>query len=73
MAAGTWTAIAGDRAVTIEQKQVFVLRIAAQPGAAGVHALRRLLKYAGRYLGLSAIDVRQEPDAQKTITNHTTP
>ena len=28
-----------------------------------IKAIRRLLKYAGRYLGLRALDVREEPDA----------
>jgi hypothetical protein len=60
-------------AVSAEQKQIFVLRIAGKPGVDSIRAIRRLLKYAGRQLGLRALDVREERDAQETITDHTAP
>jgi hypothetical protein len=59
--------------MTSEPRQVFVLRIAAPPGAAGLHALRALLKVLLRRHGFCALDVREERDAQETITDHTAP
>jgi hypothetical protein len=49
--------------MTAEPRQVFVLRIAAPPGAAGLHALRALLKRLLRQHGFRALDVREEHDA----------
>jgi hypothetical protein len=44
-------------------RRVFVLRIAAPPGAAGLHALRAVLKRLLRQHGCRALDVRQYHDA----------
>jgi hypothetical protein len=46
--------------MTAEHQQVFVLRIACPPGAAGLHALRALLKRLVRQHGFRALDVREE-------------
>jgi hypothetical protein len=46
--------------MTAEHQQVFVLRIACPPGAAGLHALRALLKVLLRRHGFRALDVREE-------------
>jgi hypothetical protein len=46
--------------MTSEPRQVFVLRIVAPPGAAGLHALRALLKVLLRRHGFRALDVREE-------------
>jgi hypothetical protein len=45
--------------MTAEHQQVFVLRIARPPGAAGLHALRALLKRLLRQHGFRALDVRE--------------
>jgi hypothetical protein len=37
----------------------FVVTLETRPGIDGVRALRRLMKFAGRYLGLKAIDVQE--------------
>jgi hypothetical protein len=44
----------------------FVVTFTPAPGVDGVKAVRRLLKHAGRYLGLRALDAREEitPDTQ---------
>lgn len=60
MAAGTWTAITGDRAMTTEQKQIFVLRTSGPPGATGIQALRALLKTLLKRHKFRALDVREE-------------
>jgi hypothetical protein len=49
--------------MTVEPRQIFALRIAAPPGAAGLHALRALLKRLLRQHGFRALDVREESDA----------
>jgi hypothetical protein len=51
-------------------KQVFVLRIAGPPGAAGLYALRALLKRLLRQHGFRALDVREELDAQVRADAH---
>jgi hypothetical protein len=43
--------------MTAEPRQVFVLRIAAPPGAAGIHALRACLKFLLRRWGLRVISI----------------
>jgi hypothetical protein len=53
--------------MNVERQQVFVLRIAAPPGAAGLHALRVLLKRLPRQHGCRALDVREEHDTQVDI------
>jgi hypothetical protein len=40
-------------------RPIYLLRLQPIHGD-GVHALRRLLKYSGRYLGLKAISVTEE-------------
>jgi uncharacterized protein (DUF58 family) len=50
--------------MNVEHRQVFVLRIAAPRGAAGLHALRALLKRLLRQHGFRALDVREEHDIQ---------
>ena len=57
----------------IGSRTIFTIRIAAPPGAAGLHALRALLKVLLRRHGFCALDVREERDAQETITDHTAP
>jgi hypothetical protein len=46
--------------MTSQPRQIFVLRIAAPPGAAGLHALRALLKRLLRDHKFRALDVREE-------------
>jgi hypothetical protein len=50
--------------MTAEHQQIFVLRIACRPGAAGLHALRALLKRLLRQHGFRALDVREERNMQ---------
>jgi hypothetical protein len=57
-----------DRAVQTEVQStpaaatgpVFVIRLRAGPGRDVIHALRRLLKYAGRHAGLRCLSVSEE-------------
>jgi len=49
--------------MTSEPRQVFVLRIAAPPGAAGLHALRALLKRLLRDHGFICLHAHDERDA----------
>ena len=49
------------------ERPVFILRITAPPGAAGLHALRALLKVLLRRHGFRTLDVREESDAHRTI------
>ena len=53
--------------MTSEPRQVFVLRIVALRGAAGLHALRALLKRLLRQHGFRTLDVREEHDTQVDI------
>lgn len=39
---------------------IFTVRLRAPAGQAGVHALRRALKFAGRYCELHCIDVVEQ-------------
>jgi hypothetical protein len=55
--------------MTAEHQQIFVLRIACPPGAAGLHALRALLKVLLRRHGFRALDVREERDAAAADVN----
>jgi hypothetical protein len=49
--------------MTAEPRQVFVLRIVAPPGAAGLHALRALLKRLLRDHGFICLHAHEERDA----------
>jgi hypothetical protein len=51
--------------MTAEHQQIFVLRlrIACQPGAAGLHALRALLKRLLRQHGFICLHAHEERDA----------
>jgi hypothetical protein len=46
--------------MTSEPRQVFALRIAAPPGAPGLHALRAVLKELLRRHKCRALDIREE-------------
>jgi hypothetical protein len=48
--------------MTSEPRTVFAIRIAGPPGAAGIHALRALLKRLLRQHGFRALDVQEEHD-----------
>jgi hypothetical protein len=54
-----------------EQRSTFVLKIEGKPGAAGIHALRGLLKILLRRYGFRAIDVREDvaPDVSNQIAD----
>jgi hypothetical protein len=41
----------------------FIITFEPKPGTDAIEALRRLLKHAGRYLGLRAVDAREETDS----------
>jgi hypothetical protein len=41
-------------------ERIFTITFAPRGGVDGVKAVRRLLKYAGRHLGLRAINLREE-------------
>ena len=43
-----------------EPRPIYVVRLRPERGVDAIRELRRLLKYAGRRLGLRAIDVREE-------------
>jgi hypothetical protein len=43
-----------------EQRSTFVLKIEGKPGAAGIHALRFLLKRLLRQYGFVCLDVRED-------------
>jgi hypothetical protein len=43
-----------------KRKPIFILRIKGEPGPAGIHALRALLKILLRRYGFRAIDVREK-------------
>jgi hypothetical protein len=45
-------------------RAVFTLRIAGKPGAAGIHALRFLLKRLLRQHGFVALDVHEETEPE---------
>jgi hypothetical protein len=49
----------------------FTITFVPRRNVDGVRAVRRLLKYAGRYLGLRAIDLREERDAAAGDANIT--
>jgi hypothetical protein len=46
--------------MTAEPRQVFVLRIACPPGAAGMRALKAALKFLLRRCGLRVISIDEE-------------
>jgi hypothetical protein len=49
-------------------ERTFTITFAPRRGVDGVRAVRRLLKYAGRYLGLRAIDAQEHNDAAGDAT-----
>jgi hypothetical protein len=53
----------------IGSRTIFTIRIAAPPGAAGLHALRALLKVLLRRHGFRALDVREESGTQASSVN----
>jgi hypothetical protein len=69
--------------MTAESRQVFLLRIAAAPGAAGLRDLRNFLKQILRRHHLICIDAREVPysnqqtgpgaSAQRSSMTHTVP
>jgi hypothetical protein len=48
------------------ERRAFVVQLRAEPGIDGIKALRALLKFAGRRLGLRAIDVRELQDERNS-------
>jgi hypothetical protein len=56
--------------MTVER--IFTITLVPRGNVDGVKAVRRLLKYAGRYLGLRATDVREErtEERQTRKTEH---
>jgi len=46
-------------------RPTFVLEFRAEPGIDAIKSLRALLKFAGRRLGLRAIDVRELEEEQQ--------
>jgi hypothetical protein len=48
-----------DRQQPPERRPIFILRIEGKPGAAGIHALRALLKSLLRRHGFRCLDVRE--------------
>jgi hypothetical protein len=52
-------------------ERTFTITFVPRGDIDGVKAVRRLLKYAGRYLGLRAIDAREERDAAAGDVNIT--
>jgi hypothetical protein len=44
----------------VTAERTFTITFVPRRNVDGVRAVRRLLKYAGRYLGLRAIDTREE-------------
>jgi hypothetical protein len=47
-----------------KERPTFVLEFRAEPGIDAIKSLRALLKFAGRRLGLRAIDVRELEEEQ---------
>jgi len=47
-------------------RRQFVVTFEPTPGSDGICGLHALLKYAGRYLGLRAIDAREQAPTQNT-------
>jgi hypothetical protein len=52
-------------------ERTFTITFVPRRNIDGARAVRRLLKYAGRYLGLRALDVREEHDAAAGDVNTT--
>jgi hypothetical protein len=50
-------------------ERTFTITFVPRGGIDGVKAVRRLLKYAGRYLGLRATDVREERTEERQTRN----
>jgi hypothetical protein len=60
-----------DRQRPPNHRPIFTLRLEGRPGAAGIHALRALLKILLRRYGFRAIDVREDvaPDISNQIAD----
>jgi hypothetical protein len=52
-----------------EPRPIFILRIEGKPGAAGIHALRFLLKRLLRQYGFVCVDIREEPAPAPDVSN----
>jgi hypothetical protein len=50
-------------------ERTFTITLVPRGNVDGVKAVRRLLKYAGRYLGLRALDVREERAEERQTRN----
>jgi hypothetical protein len=62
-----------DRQQPPDRRPIFTLRIEGKPGAAGIHALRFLLKRLLRQYGFRCLDIREEsapaPDTSNQIAD----
>jgi hypothetical protein len=54
-----------------DRRPIFTLRIEGKPGAAGIHALRALLKILLRRYGFRAVDLREDvaPDVSNQVAD----
>lgn len=52
-----------------EPRPIFTVTFVPRQGVDGIRAIRRLLKHAGRYLGLRALDVREERAEERQARN----